>query len=35
VTLQLFRNHKEMTIEVVIKPDRRSEALYPASCYTA
>ena len=35
VTLQVFRNRKEMTIEVVMNSDRRSQTIYPASCYTA
>lgn len=35
VSLTVVRNHKEMAIEVVMNADRRSEAKYGTSCYTA
>ncbi|MCU1258644.1 MAG: hypothetical protein JWO80_1529 [Bryobacterales bacterium] len=35
VSLTVVRNHKEMTVEVAMSSDRRSEAKYDTSCYTA
>ncbi len=35
VTLTVVRNHKEMSVEVVLSADRRSEAFTDLACYTA